>query len=140
MIKRFDKSIVPQLTDEHFAIPKSTSDTSDILVPKTSRKLTRVGAMLAENANPSCKLDQTKGKRESRKELRSLKVKKKVQRKQEKGRIHGAFKRRLWTKEEDEAITSLVKQHGIRKWTFISKKLQEKYHIYGRYGKQCRER
>lgn len=50
------------------------------------------------------------------------------------------FKRRLWTIEEDQAITSLVEQHGMRKWTLISKKLQEKFHIYGRSGKQCRER
>jgi len=48
--------------------------------------------------------------------------------------------RRLWTKEEDEAITQLVKQYGIRKWTLISKKLQERYGIHGRSGKQCRER
>ena len=48
--------------------------------------------------------------------------------------------RRLWTKDEDEAITHLVKHYGIRKWTLISKKLQDKYNIYGRSGKQCRER
>ena len=48
--------------------------------------------------------------------------------------------RRLWTKEEDEAITQLVRQYGIRKWTLISKKLQERYGIHGRSGKQCRER
>jgi len=51
-----------------------------------------------------------------------------------------SFTRRLWTKEEDEAITYLVRHYGIRKWTLISKKLQDKYHIRGRSGKQCRER
>jgi myb proto-oncogene protein len=50
------------------------------------------------------------------------------------------FSRRLWTDEEDRAITTLVQRHGIRKWTLISRKLQDQYHIYGRSGKQCRER
>lgn len=140
MIKHFDKSIAPQLTGEQLSTPKTTPNISSIPIPKTSRKLARVDTMLAENGNPNCELDQSKRKRQSMKELRSVKVKKKAQRKREKGRLHGSFKRRLWTKEEDEAITSLVKQHGIRKWTLISKKLQEKYHIHGRYGKQCRER
>lgn len=47
--------------------------------------------------------------------------------------------RRLWTQEEDDTITRLVKEYGIRKWTLISKKLKQ-YGIYGRSGKQCRER
>lgn len=50
------------------------------------------------------------------------------------------FTRRLWTDEEDVAITALVQRHGIRKWTLISRKLQDQYAIYGRSGKQCRER
>ncbi len=57
-----------------------------------------------------------------------------------KGRKDISSTRRLWTKEEDEAITQLVKHYGIRKWTLISKKLQERYGIHGRSGKQCRER
>ena len=48
--------------------------------------------------------------------------------------------RRLWVKEEDDAITDLVNNYGDKKWTLISRKLQDQYHIYGRYGKQCRER
>ena len=52
----------------------------------------------------------------------------------------GSFTRRLWNDVEDEAIIELVSKYGIRKWTLISKKLQEEYHIYGRSGKQCRER
>lgn len=50
------------------------------------------------------------------------------------------FTRKLWNDEEDDAILSLVQTYGIRRWTLISKKLQENYHIHGRSGKQCRER
>ena len=39
-----------------------------------------------------------------------------------------------WTPEEDEALQSLVKQHGRTKWSFIGRFLP------GRVGKQCRER
>ncbi len=60
--------------------------------------------------------------------------------KPKKGKKDIGSTRRLWTKEEDEAITQLVRQYGIRKWTLISKKLQERYGIHGRSGKQCRER
>ncbi len=55
-------------------------------------------------------------------------------------RTGAPFTRRLWTEEEDDAITTLVEEHGIRKWTLISKKLHDQYHICGRSGKQCRER
>ncbi len=48
--------------------------------------------------------------------------------------------RRLWTKEEDVAITQLVGRYGIRQWAIISKEIQEQYNIRGRSGKQCRER
>lgn len=47
--------------------------------------------------------------------------------------------RRLWTREEDDTISRLVKEYGIRKWTLISKRLR-RYGIHGRSGKQCRER
>lgn len=40
----------------------------------------------------------------------------------------------LWTEEEDNKIIDLVKKHGARKWSEISKSLP------GRIGKQCRER
>ncbi len=53
---------------------------------------------------------------------------------------YSTFTRKLWNDEEDEAILNLVKTYGIRRWTLISKKLQECYHIHGRSGKQCRER
>ena len=39
-----------------------------------------------------------------------------------------------WTKEEDEKIIALVKEHGPKKWSVIADNLP------GRIGKQCRER
>lgn len=39
-----------------------------------------------------------------------------------------------WTKEEDELLIKLVKEHGPNKWSEIAK------HFKGRIGKQCRER
>ncbi len=48
--------------------------------------------------------------------------------------------RKLWTIEEDRAITELVKKHGTRQWALISKRILEEYRIEGRTGKQCRER
>ncbi|KAJ0984097.1 hypothetical protein J5N97_002453 [Dioscorea zingiberensis] len=39
-----------------------------------------------------------------------------------------------WTAEEDSLLRKLVKQHGVRKWSQIARKL------VGRIGKQCRER
>ena len=40
----------------------------------------------------------------------------------------------MWTKEEDELLTSIVQSMGARKWKSIAE------HIPGRTGKQCRER
>ncbi|CAL9037206.1 unnamed protein product [Musa banksii] len=39
-----------------------------------------------------------------------------------------------WTAEEDSQLVRLVKQHGVRKWSYISR------NMFGRIGKQCRER
>ncbi len=39
-----------------------------------------------------------------------------------------------WTPEEDKAVIDLVKQHGIKSWSYIARQLK------GRLGKQCRER
>jgi hypothetical protein len=39
-----------------------------------------------------------------------------------------------WTKQEDELIIALVREHGAEKWSTIAEKLP------GRIGKQCRER
>jgi len=49
-------------------------------------------------------------------------------------------RRKLWTLEEDSAVRKLVEKYGIKKWALISKKICEQFHIYGRTGKQCRER
>jgi len=48
--------------------------------------------------------------------------------------------RKLWKSEEDMAISKLVQKYGTKKWSLISRKLQEEFHIFGRTGKQCRER
>lgn len=48
--------------------------------------------------------------------------------------------RRHWAQEEDEAIKSLVLLHGTKSWTLIAELLQSDYGIFGRSGKQCRER
>ena len=48
--------------------------------------------------------------------------------------------RRHWGQEEDEAIKSLVLLHGTKSWTLIADLLQSEYSIFGRSGKQCRER
>jgi hypothetical protein len=63
-----------------------------------------------------------------------------IRRKAKERRKLKTFTRRLWGDDEDKAITRLVKKYGIKKWTLISRKLQEEYEIYGRSGKQCRER
>lgn len=49
-------------------------------------------------------------------------------------------KRKLWQPEEDSAITTLVAEHGIKRWTIIASVLKDEYKITGRSGKQCRER
>lgn len=48
--------------------------------------------------------------------------------------------RRVWTAEEDAAIRTLVKTHGMRSWAIIEEYLASEYSIFGRSGKQCRER
>ncbi|CAM9665172.1 unnamed protein product, partial [Ectocarpus sp. 13 AM-2016] len=48
--------------------------------------------------------------------------------------------RRVWSREEDDAIRVLVKRHGTRSWATIEEHLAADYSIVGRSGKQCRER
>lgn len=60
--------------------------------------------------------------------------------KQKKLRRKQRYSRKLWSEEEDEAISQLVEAYGTRRWTYIAKKLQESFHVFGRSGKQCRER
>ena len=43
-------------------------------------------------------------------------------------------KKRAWTKQEDQLLLDLVRQHGPNRWSFISTQL------VCRVGKQCRER
>ena len=49
-------------------------------------------------------------------------------------------KRRPWTAKEDAAIRGLVEETGVKQWTLIAENLQKRFSIYGRSGKQCRER
>lgn len=79
-------------------------------------------------------------KRSTEKEKPMVSHETKLRRKAKKRQKYGSFTRRLWKDEEDEAINSLVDKYGIRRWTLISKKLQEEFGINGRSGKQCRER
>ncbi|CAD8049542.1 unnamed protein product [Paramecium sonneborni] len=48
--------------------------------------------------------------------------------------------RKAWNQKEDTAILQLVKQYGIKKWTIVAEKMKELYGLFGRSGKQCRER
>lgn len=48
--------------------------------------------------------------------------------------MDGKKLKRMWTSEEDEALRTLVKEHGSSNWTLIATKLDN------RTGKQCRER
>ncbi|CAD8151161.1 unnamed protein product [Paramecium pentaurelia] len=48
--------------------------------------------------------------------------------------------RKAWNQKEDIAILHLVKQYGIKKWTTVAEKMKEIYGLFGRSGKQCRER
>lgn len=48
--------------------------------------------------------------------------------------------RRVWSKEEDEAIRNLVMSHGTKSWSIIADHIMRDFKITGRSGKQCRER
>ncbi|CAG9313324.1 unnamed protein product [Blepharisma stoltei] len=48
--------------------------------------------------------------------------------------------RKPWNQDEDDAIRSLVEEHGIKQWSLIASLLVDRYGIKGRTGKQCRER
>ena len=55
-------------------------------------------------------------------------------------RKNKSFTRQLWKNEEDDAIMQLVEKYGKKKWTLIANKLKEDFKIFGKTGKQCRER
>ena len=42
--------------------------------------------------------------------------------------------------QEDQAIRCIVEQLGTKHWSDISQAMQERYKLFGRSGKQCRER
>ena len=42
-----------------------------------------------------------------------------------------------WTREEDEALTELVRTHGTRRWSALARELGRNGR--GRLGKQCRK-
>jgi hypothetical protein len=46
--------------------------------------------------------------------------------------------RKSWTEEEDSILKMLKEDEGIKKWSDISKIMDNKYNIKGRTGKQCR--
>jgi molybdopterin biosynthesis enzyme MoaB len=48
--------------------------------------------------------------------------------------------RRVWAKEEDDAIRELVAKYGTKTWSVIAEQIVKDYNIEGRTGKQCRER
>ena len=48
--------------------------------------------------------------------------------------------RRCWTLEEDYALRELVLEFGTKRWALIASKCSERFHLYGKTGKQCRER
>ena len=49
--------------------------------------------------------------------------------------------RRVWSKEEDDAIRNLVAAHGTKSWSLIAEQLANEMAGFGaRSGKQCRER
>jgi len=114
-------------------------------ISKNKSKPIRVLASAPSNARNNFSPDNYQEKRRVKDSKKGMRLRAKVglsdrQKRFRMNQQQSSFKRRLWTTEEDKAITSLVQQHGIRKWTLISRKLQEKFHVYGRSGKQCRER
>ena len=48
--------------------------------------------------------------------------------------------RKPWKPEEDQSISSLVQEFGLKKWAIIAQHLAERFNIKNRSGKQCRER
>ena len=48
--------------------------------------------------------------------------------------------RRPWNSTEDSALQVLVQELGVKRWAEVSLRLQERFQVTGRSGKQCRER
>lgn len=54
--------------------------------------------------------------------------------------IDDTNERRVWSKDEDDAIRTLVANHGTKSWSIIAEYIMKDHNIAGRSGKQCRER
>ena len=46
--------------------------------------------------------------------------------------------RKAWSKDEDVALLEIVQVRKIKKWSAVSKAMEDEFKIYGRTGKQCR--
>jgi len=120
----------------------------DLIIPKSEQTVTQTKTKKPRSAKSRTKQDKVYHKvsnsmvddkntlDDTAKSYKKLQKKKKTKER----RKLKTFTRRLWGDEEDKAIAKLVKKYGIKKWTLISRKLQEEHQIYGRSGKQCRER
>lgn len=48
--------------------------------------------------------------------------------------------RKPWSEEEDAVLKFLKEEVKIAKWSHIARKMAEEHSMFGRNGKQCRER
>lgn len=55
--------------------------------------------------------------------------------------------RKIWTQEvllrliqEDRVLLEIIQVRKIKKWSAIARCMETEYNVYGRTGKQCRER
>ncbi len=125
--------------------PRAKKAPHKIKSGKPPRSSKTKGKCLATNASGgdkdvSTENNSTNPPEASAGEQRAEKPAPRPKKRSKKKQKYGSFTRRLWGDDEDEAIIKLVDKYGIRKWTLISRRLQEEYQIHGRSGKQCRER
>lgn len=48
--------------------------------------------------------------------------------------------RKVWTEEEDKVLKLLKEERGEHKWARIARVMEQEFGLFGRTGKQCRER
>ena len=48
--------------------------------------------------------------------------------------------RKIWTQEEDRVLLEIIQVRKIKKWSAIARCMETEYNLFGRTGKQCRER
>jgi len=147
-----ERAKFPNNTEASSSQSKQSSPTAlpvgDLIIPKSEQIVTQAKTKKTRPAKSRTKQDNVNHKvsnsmADDKNALGDVaKSYKKLQkkRKTKERRKLKTFTRRLWGDEEDRAIAKLVKKYGIKKWTLISRKLQEEHQIYGRSGKQCRER